>query len=94
MNVFNSKKIDKEYYKNWNLNLVKTTKFDKWFKSNQHLFVSKGKARIVSRKTNDESILIEIPQFYSISKIILMISFIWSSLPKYQVIQLESYSIW
>ena len=64
-----SKKIDKEYYKNWNLNLVKTTKFDKWFKSHQHLFVSKGKARIVSKKTNDESILLEIPQFYPISKI-------------------------
>ena len=64
-----SKKIDKEYYKNWNLNLVKTTKFDKWFKSHQHLFVSKGKARVVSKKTNNESILIEIPQFYSISKI-------------------------
>ena len=64
-----SKKIDKEYYKNWNLNLVKTTKFDKWFKSHQHLFVSKGKARVVSKKTNNESILIEIPQFYPISKI-------------------------
>ena len=64
-----SKKIDREYYKNWNLNLVKTTKFDKWFKSHQHLFVSKGKAKVVSKKTNDESILIEIPQFYSISKI-------------------------
>jgi len=64
-----SKKIDREYYKNWNLNLVKTTKFDKWFKSHQHLFVSKGKARVVSKKTNNESILIEIPQFYPISKI-------------------------
>jgi hypothetical protein len=64
-----TKKIDKEYYKNWNLNLVKTTKFDKWFKSHQHLFVSKGKARVVSKKTNNESILIEIPQFYPISKI-------------------------
>ena len=64
-----SKKIDREYYKNWNLNLIKTTKFDKWFKSHQHLFVSKDKARVVSKKTNNESILIEIPQFYSISKI-------------------------
>ena len=64
-----SKKIDKEYYKNWNLNLIKTTKFDKWFKSHQHLFVSKGKARIVNKKTNDESILLEIPQFYPIAKI-------------------------
>ena len=64
-----SKKIDKEYYNNWSLNLVKTTIFDKWFKSHQHLFVSKGKARVVSKKTNDDSILIEIPQFYPISKI-------------------------
>ena len=64
-----SKKVDKEYYKNWNLNLVKTTKFDKWFKTHQHLFVSKDKAKIVNKKTNDESILLEIPQFYPISKI-------------------------
>lgn len=64
-----SKKIDREYYKNWNLNLVKTTKFDKWFKSHQRLFISKGKAKVVSKKTNDESILIEIPLFYPISKI-------------------------
>ncbi len=64
-----SKKIDKEYYKNWNLNLVKTTKFDKWFKSHQHLFVSKGNPKVVNKKTHDESILLEIPQFYSISKI-------------------------
>ena len=64
-----SKKVDKEYYKNWNLNLVKTIKFDKWFKSHQHLFVAKGKAKIVDKKTNNESILLEIPQFYPISKI-------------------------
>ena len=64
-----SKKVDKEYYKNWNLNLVKTIKFDKWFKTHQHLFVSKDKAKIVNKKTNDESILLEIPQFYPISKI-------------------------
>ena len=64
-----SKKVDKEYYKNWNLNLVKTTKFDKWFKTHQHLFVSKDKVKIVNKKTNDESILLEIPQFYPISKI-------------------------
>ena len=64
-----SKKVDKEYYKNWNLNLIKTTKFDKWFKTHQHLFVSKDKAKIVNKKTNDESILLEIPQFYPISKI-------------------------
>ncbi len=64
-----SKKVDKEYYKNWNLNLVKTIKFDKWFKSHQHLFVAKGKTKIVDKKTNNESILLEIPQFYPISKI-------------------------
>ena len=64
-----SKKVDKEYYKNWNLNLIKTTKFDKWFKTHQHLFVSKDKAKVVDKKTNNESILLEIPQFYPISKI-------------------------
>jgi hypothetical protein len=64
-----SKKVDKEYYKNWNLNLIKTTKFDKWFKTHQHLFVSKDKAKIVNKKTNDEAILLEIPKLYPISKI-------------------------
>ena len=27
-----SKKVDREYYKSWNLSEIKNSKFDKWFK--------------------------------------------------------------
>ena len=33
-----SKKINKDFYKLWHLNKVKTEKFDTWFKSHSHLF--------------------------------------------------------
>ena len=34
-------KINKEYYRTWNLNQVRTLKFDAWWKTHQHLFAHK-----------------------------------------------------
>ena len=31
-------KVDKDFYKSWHLNQVRTQKFDQWFKNHQHLF--------------------------------------------------------
>ena len=33
-----SKKVDREFYRSWNLNKVKTQRFDEWFKTHSHLF--------------------------------------------------------
>jgi len=48
-----SKKIDKEYYKSWNLSEIKNSKFDKWFKTHSSLFTSKGTIKIVNKISND-----------------------------------------
>ena len=33
-----SKKVNRDFYKSWHLNKVKTQKFDTWFKEHSHLF--------------------------------------------------------
>ena len=37
------KKIDRQFYKSWDLSQLKSGKFDKWFKTHSHLFVEKKK---------------------------------------------------
>ena len=64
-----SKKVNREHYKSWNLNLVKTQKFDTWYKSHEHLFVDVNtQMKISTGKKNPNSVLVEIPVNYSITK--------------------------
>ena len=41
-------KVNKNFYKDWHLNSVKTQKFDTWYKTHEHLFtdISKPKEEI------------------------------------------------
>jgi len=65
-----NKKINRNFYKEWNLNLVKNQKFDKWFKNHEHLFVdTKSKMIINNNVQSKNTILIEIPLNYTITKI-------------------------
>ena len=65
-----NKKINRNFYKEWNLNLVKNQKFDKWFKNHEHLFVdTKSKMIINNNIQSKNTILIEIPLNYTITKI-------------------------
>ena len=64
-----NKKIDKEYYKSWNLSEIKNSKFDKWFKTHSSLFTSKGTIKIVSKVSNPQAITIEIPTNFKIKEI-------------------------
>ena len=65
-----SKKVDREHYKSWNLNLVKTQKFDTWYKSHEHLFVDVNtQMKISTGSKNPNSVLVEIPVNYSITKV-------------------------
>jgi len=64
-----NKKIDKEYYKSWNLSEIKNSKFDKWFKTHSILFTSKGTIKIVSKVSNPQAITIEIPTNFKIKEI-------------------------
>ena len=65
-----SKKVDREHYKSWHLNLVKTQKFDTWYKSHEHLFVDLNtQMKISTGSKNPNSVLVEIPVNYSIAKV-------------------------
>ena len=64
-----NKKIDKEYYKSWNLSEIKKSTFNKWFKTHSGLFISKGTIKIVSKITNPLAITLEIPTNFKIKEI-------------------------
>ena len=64
-----NKKIDKEYYKSWNLSEIKNSTFNKWFKTHSSLFTSKGTIKIVSKVSNPQAITIEIPTNFKIKEI-------------------------
>ena len=64
-----NKKIDKVYYKSWNLSEVKNSTFNKWFKTHSGLFTSKGTIKIVSKVSNPQAITIEIPTNFKIKEI-------------------------
>jgi len=63
------KKVDKEYYKSWNLSEIKNSTFNKWFKTHSGLFTSKGTIKIVSKVLNPQAITIEIPTNFKIKEI-------------------------
>ena len=64
-----NRKIDKEYYKSWNLSQIKNSTFNKWFKTHSGLFTSKGTIKIVSKVSNPQAITIEIPTNFKIKEI-------------------------
>ena len=65
-----SKKVDRNFYKDWHLSSVKTQKFDTWYKTHEHLFTDITTTMKISSGTkSSNSILLEIPVNYSITKV-------------------------
>lgn len=65
-----SKKVDRVFYKDWNLTSVKTQKFDTWYKTHEHLFTDTSTTMKISNGTkSSNSILLEVPLNYSITKV-------------------------
>jgi len=66
-----SKKVNKNFYKEWHLNSVKNQKFNTWIKSHQHLFTKEfeSKIKLYEGKRTPNSLLIEIPLDYTVQKI-------------------------
>ena len=63
-------KVNKNFYKDWHLNLVKTQKFDTWFNKHQHLFTDINTSMKISNGAkSNSSILVEIPINYSVTKV-------------------------
>ena len=65
-----SEKVDRKFYKDWHLTSVKTQKFDTWLKTHEHLFTDTSTTMKISNGTkSSNSILLEIPVNYSITKV-------------------------
>ena len=65
-----SEKVDRKFYKDWHLTSVKTQKFDTWYKTHEHLFVDTTTLMKISSGTkSSNSILLEVPLNYSITKV-------------------------
>ena len=66
-----SHKINKEYYKDWNLNLVKKLTFNQWYQTHKDLFTYEDttKIKIYDGKKTPSTILVEIPINYTVVRI-------------------------
>ena len=66
-----SNKVNKNFYKDWHLNLVKKQKFNQWIKSHEHLFTQSDKAEIklFEGKRTPNTILVEIPVSFNVQRI-------------------------
>ena len=66
-----SNKVDKKYYKDWHLNLVKKQKFNQWIKSHEHLFTQSDNSEIklFEGKRTPNTLLVEIPVSFNVQRI-------------------------
>ena len=65
-----SKKVNRDFYKPWHLNKVKTQKFDTWFKEHSHLFEEyESEIKLYNGKRTPNTLLVEIPTNYNVHKI-------------------------
>jgi len=65
-----NEKINKDFYKEWDLVSVKNEKFDTWFSKHEHLFTDrKTEIRIKGEKVSLNTICVEIPINYTITEV-------------------------
>jgi len=66
-----SNKVNKNFYKDWHLNLVKKQKFNQWIKSHEHLFTQSDNSEIklFEGKRTPNTLLVEIPVSFNVQKI-------------------------
>ena len=66
-----SKKVDKNYYKDWHLNLVKKLTFNKWIKTHENLFTEtqQSEIKLFENKRTPNTILVEIPISLNVQQI-------------------------
>ena len=64
------KKIDRNFYKSWNLSQLKSGKFDKWFKTHYHLFEEKKREiTLFNGKRTPNTLLVEIPTNLTVEEV-------------------------
>ncbi len=64
-------KVNKDYYKEWHLNQVKTKTFNQWIKTHEHLFTQSDNSQIklYEGKRTPNTLLVEIPVSFNVQKI-------------------------
>ena len=64
------KKIDRNFYKSWNLSQLKSGKFDKCFKTHSHLFEEKKREiTLFNGKRTPNTLLVEIPTNLTVEEV-------------------------
>ena len=65
-----SEKVDRKYYKDWHLNLVKKLTFNQWIKTHEHLFIEKEpEIKLFDSKRTPNTILVEIPISLNVAQV-------------------------
>ncbi len=66
-----SKRVNRNFYKDWHLELVKTQTFNKWIRTHEHLFTKafESKISLFNGKRTPNTLLVEIPLDYTVQKI-------------------------
>ena len=66
-----SNKVNKNYYKDWHLNLVKKQKFNQWIKTHEHLFNQSDitEIKLFEGKRTPNTLLVEIPISFNVQRI-------------------------
>ena len=66
-----SNKVNKNFYKDWHLNLVKKQKFNQWIKSHENLFTQSDNSEIklFEGKRTPNTLLVEIPVSFNVQRI-------------------------
>jgi hypothetical protein len=66
-----SKRVNRNFYKDWQLDLVKIQNFNKWIRTHEYLFTKKfeSKINLFNGKKTPNTLLIEIPLDYTVQKI-------------------------
>ena len=65
-----SEKVDRKYYKEWHLNLVKKLTFNQWIKTHEHLFIEKEpEIKLFDSKRTPNTILVEIPISLNVAQV-------------------------
>jgi hypothetical protein len=65
-----NKKINRDFYKEWDLKSIKSEKFDTWFSKHEHLFTdTKNEIKIKGEKNTPNTICVEIPINYTVTEV-------------------------
>ena len=66
-----SKKVNQNYYKDWNLNQVKAKTFNQWITTHEHLFMNEQvhEIKLLGKNRRPNTVAVEIPVNFNVQRI-------------------------